>query len=108
MLDGEGALDGKQVIDKSMLDAAMQRTASDRGLAAGGANFRYNNGFWAFDIASAIDCEKPVWVPFMSGFGGITVAMFPNGVVYYYFSDTYTHRWRTGIEAAETIESMCG
>ena len=34
-----------------------------------------------------LGCEHPTWIPFMSGFGGISVVLFPNGVVYYNFAD---------------------
>ncbi|MEE3241412.1 MAG: hypothetical protein VX231_10645 [Pseudomonadota bacterium] len=105
--NGEGHLDDKQVLDARLLNASLQRDDSDRGLAAGGKNFRYNNGFWALDVASILDCPKPVWVPFMSGFGGITIALFPNNTIYYYFSDNYTHRWRTGIRASHRIRNLC-
>ena len=33
------------------------------------------------------------WIPFMSGYGGITVAMAPNGATYYYFSDNEEFSW---------------
>lgn len=104
---GDGRLEGTQVIDAGLLQATLQRDLDDSGLPAGGANFRYNNGFWAFDVATTLGCDKSVWVPFLSGFGGITVAIFPNGIVYYYFSDSYTHRWRTGIEASHRIRNLC-
>ena len=102
-----GRIGDEQLIDNNMLTAALQRAPDDRGLPAGGANFLYNNGFWAFDVAQTLGCEKPVWVPFLSGFGGITVAIFPNGVVYYYFSDGYTHRWRSGVKASHRIQNLC-
>ena len=43
----------------------------------------------------------------MSGVSGISVAMFPNGVVYYYFSDSYVFRWQSARVAAHTMESLC-
>jgi len=33
--------------------------------------------------------------------------MFPNGVIYYYFSDSYVFRWQTGREAAHMIRPLC-
>jgi len=102
-----GQLDGEQVLDPGMLQATLQYNNNDRGLVAGGDDFRYNNGFWALNVAPILDCKKPVWVPFMSGFGGITVAIFPNDVIYYYFSDSYTHRWRSAIKASHHIRDLC-
>jgi hypothetical protein len=94
-------------LDERMLDAALQRLADDRGLPAGAPGLVYNNGFWGFNAGATLGCEEPVWVPFMSGVSGITVAMFPNGVIYYYYSDSYLFRWRTAMLAAQAIRSLC-
>lgn len=102
-----GQLGGVAALDRAMLDAALQRNPVDRGLNAGSADLKYNNGFWAYDAAQVIGCSHPVWVPFMSGYGGITVAMFPNGIVYYYFSDSYVFKWSSAIIAANRIAGMC-
>ena len=107
LLNGNGEIEGKNLLDLSMLNASLQRNPSDRGLIASGENYRYNNGFWAVNVAPTIECKKDVWVPFMSGFGGITVAMFPNNIIYYYFSDNYAHRWQTAIKASHNIRNLC-
>ena len=84
----EGRVDGQALLDETLLRAAMQRDDSDRGLpVALLEHFRYQHGFWARDVQSKLDCSRPAWVPFMSGFGGITVAMFPNSVVWYNIAD---------------------
>jgi len=71
-----------------MLDAAMQRTPNARGLQPGTlTQFRYQHGFWARNLQSELSCSQQAWTPFMSGFGGITVAMFRNGAVWYNFAD---------------------
>ena len=46
-------------------------------------------------------------MPFLSGYGGITLARFPNGVVYYCFSDGGAHRWDRAIRGADKIQPMC-
>lgn len=102
-----GRLDDEVLLDEGLFGAAMQRQENDRGAQAGTADFRYNNGFWAHDIAPYIACDEPVWVPFMSGYGGISVVLFPNGTSYYYFSDGYTQRWREAAVAANRIRGMC-
>ncbi len=107
-LNARGAvIDGNAMLDRDLFEAAMQRIEDNRGLQAGGPGFRYNNGFWAHDIADYVGCDRPVWVPFMSGYGGISVVLFPNGTTYYYFSDGYAQRWREAAVAANTIKSMC-
>lgn len=99
--------DGEAMLDRTLLDAALQRREGDRGVEAGSADLRYNNGFWAFNAAPSLGCPEPVWVPFMSGVSGITIAMFPNGVVYYYFSDSYVFRWQSARQAAHRISPIC-
>lgn len=94
-------------IDRDLLAGAMQQAENDRGMIAGGDNVRYNNGFWGLDIASFIACDHPVWVPFMSGHGGISVVLFPNRTVYYHFSDGYVHRWRETAIQSNRIRNMC-
>jgi hypothetical protein len=98
---------GEPVFDEAMLDAALQRDASDPGLTAVYPTLRYNNGFWGFNAAQALGCETDVWVPFMSGYGGITVAMLPNDTVYYYFSDGYAFRWASAVVESSKIRNLC-
>lgn len=106
LLDDEPYLD-VGILDAAMLDAALQRDSSDRGLDAGFENLKYNNGFWAFNAGPSLACRKDAWIPFMSGVSGITVAMFPNDVIYYYFSDSYVYRWQSARRAAHAIEELC-
>ena len=68
----------------------------------------YNNGFWSRKIsASRLGCDEDIWIPFMSGFGGITFAFFPNGMSYYYFSDGYKYYWDNALMASHKIKSFC-
>jgi hypothetical protein len=107
-LANEGAMFGNEpVLDAAMLEAALQRSPGAGGLRAGNDKLAYDNGFWAYDTGPSLGCAGPVWVPFMSGVSGITVAMFPNGVIYYYYSDSYVFRWQTGRMAAHTIRPLC-
>ena len=82
------------LLSPGMLAAALQQVPADRGLTSLGPEFRYHHGFWARDVGGYIGCAEPAWVPFMSGYGGITVALFPNGTIYYYFSDGGAFSWR--------------
>jgi hypothetical protein len=91
----------------SALAAALQRDAADRGRPAGNDLLRYNNGFWAYNAQSHLSCADPVWVPFLSGFGGVIVALMPNGVVYYYVSDGHGYAWARAVRAADAIAPMC-
>lgn len=83
-----GSIDGEPLLDAALLDQAMQRDPARRGLqAAHLENFRYQHGFWARNLQTELGCQQPTWVPFMSGFGGILVVMFPNGAVWYSAAD---------------------
>jgi hypothetical protein len=107
-LANDGALlEGSPSLDMAMLEASLQRLQAVAGLRAGSDELYYNNGFWAYNAGPSLNCAGPVWVPFMSGVSGITVAMFPNGVIYYYFSDSYVFRWQTGREAAHAVRALC-
>lgn len=44
----------------------------------------------------------------MSGYGGITVAMMPNGATYYYFSDNNEFSWSAAVAEADKLAPMPG
>src|SRR3546814_14514085 len=80
------------IVHQGQLDAALQRDPADRGLAPLDG-YRYNNGFWAHDVGGRMPgCSGELWIPFMSGYGGITMLILPNGIAYYYFSDDHHYR----------------
>lgn len=93
--------------DSAEIDKALQRNNNDRGIFAYGKAIRYKNGFWASDFQKILGCKKPVWVPFMSGYGGITIALLPNGMVYYYFSDNDDFAWKFAVLEAHKIKNLC-
>lgn len=98
---------GEPLMAPAALAAAMQRAPDDPGLAGPDATFRYNNGFWAWNVQATLGCSRPVWVPFMSGFGGIVVVLMPNGATYYYFSDGGEYRWARAVRAASRLAPIC-
>lgn len=103
-----GRLGGAAFFDERAFDAAMQRDDRDTGPTAIDSLFRYNKGFWSHDISHYIGCDRPVWVPYMAGYGGINVLLFPNDTVYYYFSDGGTFRWSQAAIESNRLRSMCG
>lgn len=103
-----GALvDGRPALDRGLLAAALQRDPERPGLPAGGPTYRYKAGFWARDISGPLGCPRPVWAPFMSGFGGISVVLLPGGVTYYYFGDSGVFDWAPAAVEAARIKDMC-
>ena len=103
----EGAIDGRQVLGRAALRAALQRDPSDRGLPAPAPPLGYNDGFWSYDIQRYGGCRQSTPIAFMSGFGGIVGAIIPNGAAYYYVSDAYQFRWARAVMATEAISSFC-
>lgn len=102
-----GRLGDQPMLDAPLLAAAMQRMPSDRGLKAGSEDVRYQHGFWAWNAQAALGCSAPAWIPFMSGFGGIIVAMFPNDLIYYYVSDGGVFRWAHAAAEANRLRPFC-
>ncbi|WP_406141498.1 beta-lactamase family protein [Streptomyces anulatus] len=106
-----GAINGKQVLDPTLLAATMQQTPEARGMTTKGAKpMKYQNGFWGREFTSSDNpvYTSPFYVPFMSGYGGITVAMMPNGATYYYFSDNNEFSWSTAVAEAAKLAPMPG
>ncbi|MFC6633398.1 hypothetical protein [Microbulbifer taiwanensis] len=103
----DGKINGQQMLNAAQLDAALQRSVSDIGTVPL-ADYRYNNGFWAHDVAGNLSgCNGAQWIPFLSGYGGITVVLLPNDSVYYYFSDNDTYYWLEAVQEAHGIRSAC-
>jgi CubicO group peptidase (beta-lactamase class C family) len=107
LLDDEGLVNGSQVLDPSQLSAALQRNPSDPGMAVETQSMRYNNAMWATTVLPPGACPEPVWIPFMSGYGGISVAMLPNGSVYYVFSDGAQFKWAEAAIESHKLKSFC-
>ncbi len=67
----------------------------------------YAMGFWGFDVAPFLPCKKTTWIPFMSGYGGLIVALLPNGTVYYYFTDGGHRSWQAAAVEINKIDNYC-
>jgi CubicO group peptidase (beta-lactamase class C family) len=100
-----GLLDGEPLLDPALLAAGLQRDPSDRGVP--GADGWYNNSFWSqpFGAAQGFDCEFSV--PYMAGYSGNIVALMPNGVTFYYFSDGRDFNWASAVREADNIVPFC-
>ncbi len=67
----------------------------------------YNNGFWAVRVAGLPGCDADQFVPFMSGYGGISLVLMPNDVAYYYFSDGGDFHFMRALREAANIRPYC-
>lgn len=103
-----GALNGTQLLEQTGFVAAMQRDEADRGFNTAGEIFQYNNGFWArpFNAVDNAEFTTDFYVPFMSGYGGITVAHMPNCSTFYRVSDGYEFAWASIVSESHKIDSM--
>jgi len=113
-----GAIHGMQVLEPTRLQESLFRTANpaalgvpvpDRGTPTVPNTFRYHNYFWAKYMTTT---EFPqyrcnFWVSFMSGYGGNTVLLLPNGVIYYLFSDGNEFIWYTAVNEINKIAPLC-
>jgi hypothetical protein len=102
----DGMIGGVAQLDTAQLNATLQRTPGDRGVVPL-TNYYYNNGLWALNAQSNLGCSNATWIPFMSGFGGITVLLLPNDTVYYYFSDNDTYLWMEAAQESAKIRTLC-
>ena len=90
------------------ISEALQLTDDKGFIAINSSNIYYNNGLWSAKFSKEIfNCKEDVYVPFMSGFGGITVVFLPNSMLYYYISDNYTFSWYSAVYAAHEIKPIC-
>jgi len=105
-----GSIDGTQILEPNLLAASLQRNPDDRGLNTTGVpTFKYRNGFWAKEWTPSENRKFTCifWTPFMSGYGGISVVMMPNGSTYYYFSDNNEFDWYNAVSESNKLSSMC-
>jgi Tol biopolymer transport system component len=101
-----GVIGGVQVLHPGLLAAALQHDPGDRGVQIDSWRM-YNNAFWAdrYTTGNGFDCQ--VWVPQMLGVSGNVVALMPNGVTYYYFSDNQEFTWEAAVREADKIIPLC-
>jgi CubicO group peptidase (beta-lactamase class C family) len=102
----EGKVNGEQVLHPDFLKAALQKNPQDRGLRIGNNRF-YNNAFWAqrFGMEQGFSCE--FYVVDWQGISGNVVALMPNGVIYYYFSDNQEFVIFPAVISADRIHPFC-
>ena len=106
LLLDEGKINGEQVLHPGLLAATLQQDPTDRGMQIG-PDSAYNNAFWAqrFGREQGFDCE--FWVTDWQGVSGNVVVLMPNGVIYYYFSDSQDFVISPAVIEADRIHPFC-
>lgn len=105
-VDG-GRIDGQPLFDPALLDQALFRGAGATPEHKATALFAYSNGFWGAPGQAWAGCSGESWIPHMSGFGGITIAVLPNGMTYYVFADSGLFQWSGAVAEANRMRSLC-
>lgn len=100
-----GELDAR--LDTAMLDAALQRGPRPDGIYPSEGRLYYRHGFWAYDAAPLLGCNKPLALPFMSGYGGINVLLLPGDMIYYYFSDGGRFAFADALVQIDRLRPLC-
>jgi len=114
--NAHGKINGSQILDPARLQESLFQNPSslglqvpDTGAPAVPNTYRYNNSFWGKKITTTefpqLRCN--VWAAFMSGYGGITIVLMPNGATFYIFSDNNEYNWGSDVIEANKLAPMC-
>ncbi len=106
LIRDQGKINGKQILQPDLLAASLQQNPDDRGVQIDSQRM-YNNSFWAnhYTTANGFECE--FWVTQMLGVSGNVMALFPNGITYYYFSDNQEFTWDAALRESDKIIPLC-
>ncbi len=104
--NASGAISGTQKLKLTMVNEVLQ-TTSYHGLNAGGTYDSYDNGFWIWKADTSLGCGSARYIPYMSGFGGISVILLPNNMVYYFFSDNAEYTFNSSVGELNKIGNFC-
>jgi hypothetical protein len=110
--NGHGVINNEQVLEPTRLTASLFRNPNVTGLSVpvpNDINFFYKNATWGKMMTPA---QFPQYsctfhVAYMSGFGGITVLMLPDGVTYYVFTDNNQFYWYDAVNEINKIAPFC-
>jgi hypothetical protein len=113
-----GMIDGKQALDAARLKESLFRTADPTSMSlpvpwsenpSVQNTYRYHNYFWARHMTTAefpqYHCD--FWVPLMSGYGGNSVLLLPDGATFYIFSDGDEWEWFGAVNEINKIAPFC-
>ena len=116
--NNRGMIDGKQVLEPIRLKESLFRTADPTSVSlpvpwsenpSVQNTYRYHNYFWARHMAPAefpqYQCD--FWVSLMSGYGGNSVVLLPNGATFYIFSDGDEWEWFGAANEINKIAPFC-
>jgi hypothetical protein len=116
--NNRGMIDGRQVLEPTRLNESLFRIADPASVSlpvpwsenpSVQNTYRYHNYFWARHMTPAefpqYHCD--FWVPLMSGYGGNSVLLLPNGATFYIFSDGEEWEWFGAVNEINKIAPFC-
>lgn len=110
--NGNGLINNVQVLEPTRLRESLFRESNPSGtalLTTAGDSMYYKDDFWGKQMTPGqfpqYSCS--FWVSYMSGFGGNTVLLLPNGVTYYLFSDNEEFYWYDAVNEINKIAPFC-
>ena len=109
------ALQPHDIFAAEYYNSVLQNDDGDRGMVAA-QNFRpntkglikYNKGFWAYNIQPILNCANEKWLPYLSGYGGLSAVILPNEMGFYNVSDGGKHAFVEALYELDKIRSLCG
>jgi hypothetical protein len=104
--NNHGKIQAEQILHPARLEAALQKNPQDRGVRIDSRRM-YNDAFWSTQYSPADGFRCEFWVMQMQGVTGNVVALMPNGITYYYFSDNQEFTWEAALREADKISPLC-
>jgi hypothetical protein len=109
LLQNGGRHDGRQLLSATKIAEALYRASETAGLPLGPTTRfgspRYHLSFWSIPYRTDSGCFFQI--PYMSGYGGNTVALLPNGISAFRFADAMSYDRESLVLAAETLRPFC-
>jgi len=110
--NGNGVINGVQILEPARLTESLFRNPNITGLSVpvtGDSNFFYKDATWGKTMTPS---QFPQYsctfkVAYMTGYGGITVLLLPNGVTYYVFTDNNQFYWYNAVNEINKIAPFC-
>jgi len=94
-------------LNEKHLIATMKTISSATDMKTNYEFIHYQNGFWKQQITKLLHCTNDTWLPYMLGYGGISVVLASEELQYYYFSDSDQYIWRDAISELNKITPLC-
>ena len=94
------------MFDRQSFENAM-RISSSVGTQTAFKNIRYSNSFWAYNLKETIGCEEDSYVPYLMGYGGLSVVFLTPEIQFYYISDSHVYNWRGAAIELHKFTDLC-